>query len=114
VSVVAYSFLKLVAVLQEAVFETLPEGLGFDAAPAWWPLPVLALSGLLTAWAIRHLPGQGGHSPVDGFKTTSPWPAEAVPGVLFAALAAGSFSATSSLPRRWGSGRCARSCCDSR
>jgi H+/Cl- antiporter ClcA len=93
VSVVAYGFLKLVAVLQEAVFETLPEGLGFDAAPAWWPLPVLALSGLLTACAILYLPGRGGHSPVDGFKTTGPWPAEAVPGVLLAALATLSFGA---------------------
>jgi H+/Cl- antiporter ClcA len=93
VSAVAYGFLKLVAVLQEAVFETLPEGVGFHAAPAWWPLPVLALSGLLTACAIRYLPGAGGHSPADGFKTTGPWPAEAVPGVLLAALATLSFGA---------------------
>lgn len=91
VSAAAYGFLKLVAVLQEGVFETLPEGLGFDAAPAWWPLPVLALSGLLTACAIRYLPGGGGHSPADGFKSAGPWPAEAVPGVLLAALATLSF-----------------------
>ncbi len=93
VSAVAYGFLKLVAVVQEAVFESLPEGLGFDAAPTWWPLPVLALSGLLTACAIRFLPGRGGHSPADGFHTSGPWPAEAVPGVLLAALATLSFGA---------------------
>ena len=92
-SAAAYGFLKLVAVVQEAVFETLPEGLGFDTAPTWWPLPVLALSGLLTACAIRYLPGRGGHSPADGFHASGPWPAEAVPGVLLAALATLSFGA---------------------
>ena len=91
ISAVAYGFLKLVAVVQDAVFESLPEALGFDAAPTWWPLPVLALSGLLTACAIRSLPGRGGHSPADGFHTSGPWPAEAVPGVLLASLATLSF-----------------------
>ena len=93
ISAAAYGFLKLVAVVQEGVFESLPEGLGFDAAPMWWPLPVLAVSGLLTACAIRSLPGRGGHSPADGFHTSGPWPAEAVPGVLLAALATLSFGA---------------------
>jgi H+/Cl- antiporter ClcA len=93
ISAVAYGFLKLVAVVQEAVFESLPEALGFDAAPTWWPLPVLALSGLLCACAIRSLPGRGGHSPADGFHTGGPWPAEAVPGVLLASLATLSFGA---------------------
>jgi chloride channel protein, CIC family len=93
VSAAAYGFLKLVAVVQEAVFETVPESLGFDAAPVWWPLPALAVSGLLTACAIRYLPGRGGHSPADGFKAAGPWPAEAVPGVFFAALATLSFGA---------------------
>jgi H+/Cl- antiporter ClcA len=93
VSAAAYGFLKLVAVVQEAVFETLPEGLGFDTAPTWWPLPVLALSGLLTACAISYLPGRGGHSPADGFQASGPWPAEAVPGVLLAALATLGFGA---------------------
>jgi chloride channel protein, CIC family len=93
VSAAAYGFLKLVAVVQEAVFDDLPEALGFDAAPVWWPIPVVALSGLLTACAIRYLPGRGGHSPADGFKASGPWPAEAVPGVLLAALATLGFGA---------------------
>jgi H+/Cl- antiporter ClcA len=93
VSAAAYGFLKLVAVVQKAVFETLPEGLGFDAAPTWWPLPVLALSGLLTACAILYLPGRGGHSPADGFQASGAWPAEAVPGVVLAALATLAFGA---------------------
>src|SRR3954462_12163887 len=93
VSAAAYGFLKLVAVVQKAVFESLPDALGFDAVPTWWPLPVLALGGLLTACAIRFLPGGGGHSPADGFKASGAWPAEAVPGVVLAALATLSFGA---------------------
>ena len=91
VSAAAYGFLKLIAWLQEALFTDLPEGLGFDAPPTWWPLPILTLSGLLTALAIRHLPGTGGHSPADGFKTTGALPPRELPGVLLAALATLSF-----------------------
>src|SRR5215218_7716761 len=91
VSAAAYGFLKLVAWLQEALFEDLPEGLGFDAPPAWWPVPLLALSGLLVALAILHLPGTGGHSPADGFKPAGVLPPAELPGVLLAALATLSF-----------------------
>jgi chloride channel protein, CIC family len=93
VAAAAYGFLKLVAWLQEELFTDLPEGLGFDAPPTWWPLPILALSGLLTALAIRHLPGTGGHSPADGFKMTGALPPTELPGVLLAALATLSFGA---------------------
>ena len=91
ISAAAYGFLKLVAALQEALFTDLPDALGFDAPPTWWPLPLLALSGLLVALAILHLPGTGGHSPADGFKTTGPLPPSELPGVLLAALATLSF-----------------------
>jgi H+/Cl- antiporter ClcA len=53
VSAASYGFLALVDWLQEAVFTDLPRSLGFDSAPLWWPLPLLALAGLLTALAIR-------------------------------------------------------------
>jgi H+/Cl- antiporter ClcA len=91
VSTAAYGFLKLVAWLQEAVFTDLPDELGFDTPPTWWPLPLLALSGLLVALAIRHLPGTGGHSPADGFKAAGALPPAQLPGVLLAALATLSF-----------------------
>ena len=68
VSAAAYGFLALVDWLQESLFTDLPKTLGFDSAPVWWPLPLLALVGLLVALAIRYLPGTGGHSPADGFK----------------------------------------------
>src|SRR3954449_4113400 len=63
ISAAAYGFLALVEHVQDWVFKALPESLGYDAAPTWWPLPLLALAGLLTALAIRHLPGTGGHEP---------------------------------------------------
>ena len=93
VSAVAYGFLELVAELQELLFDDLPDALGFDSVPAWWPLPLLALSGLLVALAIRHLPGTGGHSPADGFHTGGPLPPIELPGVFLAALATLSFGA---------------------
>jgi H+/Cl- antiporter ClcA len=93
VSAASYGFLALVDWLQEAVFTDLPKSLGFDSAPVWWPLPLLALSGLLTALAIRSLPGTGGHSPADGFKTSGPLPPAQLPGILFAALATLGFGA---------------------
>ena len=66
---------------------TLPNDLGFHGAPSWWPTPLLALSGLLVAAAIKYLPGTGGHSPADGFKNTGPLPPIELPGVILAAFA---------------------------
>ena len=43
-------------------------GLGFGGIPVWWPLPVLALAGVLVGRSISYLPGTGGHKPADGFK----------------------------------------------
>jgi H+/Cl- antiporter ClcA len=91
VSAAAYGFLALVDELQEAVFQDLPETLGFEEAPAWWPAPLLVLSGLLVALAILRLPGTGGHSPADGFKPAGPLPPAEVPGVVLAALGTLSF-----------------------
>lgn len=56
-------------------------------SPAWWPVPWLAVCGLLTGLTIRHLPGTGGHSPAFGFQTGGgpPTPKE-LPGIVLAAL----------------------------
>jgi H+/Cl- antiporter ClcA len=86
ISAAAYGFLALVAGLQEWLFSDLPEALGFDGAPWWWPLPLLALAGVLVGLTIRYLPGRGGHSPADGFKAGgAPSPTE-IPGIAIAAL----------------------------
>jgi len=87
VSAAAYGFLALVNYLQKEIYTHLPHGLGFTTEPVWWPLPVLAVGGVLAALAIRYLPGRGGPSPAGGFKMHGPPAPEQLPGVIFAALA---------------------------
>jgi len=87
IAALAYFFLKLVDVLQNAVFTQLPNGLGFSGEPLWWPLLPLTLAGLLVGLTIRYLPGKGGHSPADGFHTGGVVTADQIPGVFLAALA---------------------------
>jgi H+/Cl- antiporter ClcA len=88
VSAAAYFFLALVSKLQGWIFTELPKGLGFHGEPLWWPIPPLLLAGVLVALTIRYLPGRGGHSPADGFKTGAgpPTPIE-LPGIVLAAFA---------------------------
>jgi H+/Cl- antiporter ClcA len=87
VSFASWGYLEVIHQVQVGASEKLPEALGYDnGAPTWWPLPMLAVAGLLTAAAITALPGDGGHRPVDGLKTGSTQPRE-LPGVLLAALA---------------------------
>jgi H+/Cl- antiporter ClcA len=87
ISAAAYGFLALVSYLQKEIFQHLPHGLGFAAEPVWWPLPVLAVGGVLAGLAIVYLPGRGGASPADGFAVHgAPTPAQ-LPGVILAALA---------------------------
>lgn len=88
ISAIAYGFLALVAAIQHFLFSELPNQLFGSAAPAWWPVPWLALCGLLTASVIRYLPGNAGHSPAFGFQTGGgPPTASQLPGVVLAALA---------------------------
>jgi H+/Cl- antiporter ClcA len=87
VSAAAYGFLALVNYLQQEIFTHLPHGLGLAAEPLWWPLPVLAVGGVLAAAAIRYLPGEGGPSPAGGFKLHPPPTPAQLPGVVAAALA---------------------------
>jgi len=88
VSAASWCFLELVHEIQVQVYEKLPGHLGFDSVPTWWPLPWLALAGLLTAVAIQRLPGRGGHVPAEGLKTGgAPTTPIDLPGVLLAATA---------------------------
>jgi len=74
ISAIAYGFLALVSKVQQLVFTELPDRIFDGSAPAWWPVPWLVLSGLLTGLTIRYLPGNGGHSPAFGFKAGGPQP----------------------------------------
>ncbi|MFI7136813.1 chloride channel protein [Streptomyces massasporeus] len=87
VSVVAFGFLALVGELQPLVYTDLPEALGLDKTPPWWPLPLLAVAGLLTALSIQYLPGRGGHEPTAGLSVAGPPTLTELPGIVFAALA---------------------------
>jgi chloride channel protein, CIC family len=87
VATVAYFFLEAVAKVQTEIFSDLPMALGFHSEPLWWPLPWLALSGVLVALAIRYLPGTGGHEPSEGFKSGAPVQPIELFGVIAAAFA---------------------------
>jgi H+/Cl- antiporter ClcA len=87
VSFASWGLLEGIHQIQQGVFDELPRKLGYeDGAPTWWPLPVLAIAGLVTALAIERLPGTGGHSPAAGLATGETRPIE-LPGVLLAAVA---------------------------
>jgi H+/Cl- antiporter ClcA len=88
IAAAAWGFLWLVDHLQQWLYTDLPSGLGFDGEPTWWPLPLLALAGLLVGATIRYLPGTGGESPAEGFKAGAapPTPIE-LPGIFIAAVA---------------------------
>ena len=94
ISAVAWGFLAAVSKLQHWLYGSLPGELGFSSVPAWWPFPLLAIGGVLTALAIRYLPGTGGHSPADGFKAGGSFATGSeLPGIVLAALATLSFGA---------------------
>jgi H+/Cl- antiporter ClcA len=87
VAAVAYFFLQAVSRLQTEIFENLPISMGFHGEPIWWPLPWLALSGVLVAISIVYLPGTSGHEPSEGFKAGGPVQPTELFGVFAAALA---------------------------
>src|SRR6266699_3771321 len=93
ISAAAWGFLALVSYLQKELFTHLPHGLGYSTAPAWWPLPMLVIGGVLAALAIRYLPGNGGASPAPGFAVHPPPTPVQLPGVICAALASLAFGA---------------------
>jgi H+/Cl- antiporter ClcA len=87
ISAASYAFLYVVEELQTLLYEDLPDGLGLDPVPVWWPLPLLVLAGVLVALAIERLPGGGGHSPTGGFQASGPTAPAHLPGIALAAIA---------------------------
>ena len=87
ISAIAYGFLALVTEVQDLLFDDLPGDLFDGDVPAWWPVPFLVLCGLLTGLTIRHLPGNGGHSPAFGFVTGGGPPVDRdLPAIVLASL----------------------------
>jgi H+/Cl- antiporter ClcA len=93
VAAAAYFFLKAINETQQYLFTDLPSDLGFDGAPAWWPLIPLAVGGLLVGLAIQYLPGNGGHNPAEGFKATGAPEAIELPAIVVAAFVTLAFGA---------------------
>jgi H+/Cl- antiporter ClcA len=87
VSVVSWVFLEVTDGLQRWVYDDLPTSLGFTTEPWWWPLPPLALAGVVIAFAVVRLPGHGGHDPSLGLASGPPITPDKVPGVVLAAVA---------------------------
>ena len=88
VSIGSWAFLELTTQMQTWVFVDAPSALGFaDGQPVWWPVPVLLLAGLIVAFAVTRLPGQGGHVPARGLSTGGAPVLANLPGILVAALA---------------------------
>jgi H+/Cl- antiporter ClcA len=85
-SLAAWCFLELIHQIQVGVYTDLPKDFGYDRAPDWWSLPVLAIAGVVTAFAVVRLPGNGGHLPANGLSGGITQPVD-VPGVVLAALA---------------------------
>ena len=87
VSLASWGFLELVHQIQVGVFTDLPRDLGYHhGTPLWYYLPVLAIAGVVAAFAIARLPGNGGHVPAEGLRTGTTEPV-ALPGILLAAFA---------------------------
>src|SRR3954452_24361072 len=87
VATVAYFYLAFVGKAQHFVFVSLPENLGFDPPPIWWPVLPLVLSGLLVGLTLELLPGTGGHRPAEGFRAGGPVAPVELPGIILASLA---------------------------
>lgn len=87
IAAVAYWFLKLIDLVQHWVYSDLPQAVGFDGQPTWWPVLPLAVAGLIVGLTIRFLPGRGGKSPADGFHGSDVPQPVTLPGIALAAVA---------------------------
>ena len=65
-SLAAWCFLEVAHQANVGAYESLPDLLGFDSTPLWWSIPLLAIAGLIVAFAIHRMPGRGGHCPPSG------------------------------------------------
>jgi chloride channel protein, CIC family len=89
VSLAAWCFVELVYQIQRELYTHLPSALGYNhGPPLWWSLPILAIAGLITAFAIVRLPGNGGHVAAEGLKVGGgPTQPITLPGIVLAGLA---------------------------
>jgi H+/Cl- antiporter ClcA len=88
VSLAAWCFLEGIHQIQQELYTHLPHAFGYqNGPPKWWPLPILAIGALITAFAISRLPGKGGHIPAEGLAAGGPSGPRVLPGVILAGVA---------------------------
>ena len=85
-SLAAWCFLELAHQANVGAYESLPDLFGFDSTPLWWSIPLLAIAGVIVAFAIHRMPGRGGHTPAFGLSAGQILPNQ-LPGVMLAGLA---------------------------
>ncbi|WP_037570422.1 chloride channel protein [Phaeacidiphilus oryzae] len=86
IALACFFFVGLQNWLSRQVWQQLPLAVGFHQAPWWWPLPALALAGLILVPIVTRMPGGGGHAPVFGLGGGEPIGPRELPGVVLAAL----------------------------
>ena len=91
-ALVAAGFLALVHELEDWLWHDLPDALGHSSPPWYLIVGLPVLGACLVVLARRSLPGDGGHSPLDGIGG-KPTPISHAPGVALAALGSLSFGA---------------------
>ncbi len=92
VSFLTWGFLELIYQITQELYVHLPNAAGYHhGPPVWWPLPILAVAGLVVALAITRLPGKGGHIPAMGLASGRPATPIELPGIVLAGLVGVSF-----------------------
>ena len=91
-ALVAALFLALVHGLEHWLWHDLPDTLGYSGPPWFLVLGLPVAGAAIVVVARRLLPGDGGHSPLEGM-VTAPTPVSYAPGVLLAALGTLGFGA---------------------
>ena len=84
-SAAALVFTSSVHAVETLLWTDLPDSAGWTEPPWWYVLLVPATAGALVAGALR-LPGNGGHSPLQGLSLDG-FALSALPGILLTALA---------------------------
>jgi H+/Cl- antiporter ClcA len=89
VSLASWAFLELIHQLQVLLFTDIPQDLGYNSGPpSWFVIVVLGLAGLIVAFAVARLPGDGGHIPARGLAVGGdPVAPLELPGIILAAVA---------------------------
>lgn len=91
-TLLAAGFYKLLHWLERLLWTDLPAHLGEDSPPWYLVIGLPVLGAVVVYLARRFLPGDGGHSPLDGLSVT-PTPWQHIPGVALAALGTLAFGA---------------------